>query len=134
MAMNVAPIGARIDSGSTRDVYEHQSDPSLVVKIGRYECYEQNKQEVQRWQAFHEADRKYFCPIVEWADDFSWIAMVKVEKTGQDLRLYRRDGNEQLMKSYVALQMKAHSLAIFDIFDGNVGLLDGELVIIDYAA
>lgn len=134
MAMNVAPVGARIDGGSTRDVYEHQSDSTLVVKIGRHECYEQNRQEVKRWQTFHKDDRKYFCPIVEWADDFSWIAMVKVEKTGRALRLHRSDCDEQIKESYMALRRKAYSLAIFDIFDGNVGLLDGELVIIDYAA
>lgn len=106
--------------GISRTVYIHRD---FVVKVDEHGWC--NQREVALWKAWKGTDlERYLAPVLEWEPKGAqWLVMQKVEQ-------YRPEGN--WAEDYEDLENQARDLGIEDCHDGNVGYLNGRLVVCDY--
>lgn len=81
---------------------------------------EHNQREWQAWEHANAAMREWLAPALACAGDGSWLLVRKAEQVGK-LRWQDVDRIEQ-----------AVGHVIRDLHDGNVGKVDGKLVVTDY--
>lgn len=104
---------AFLGSGVTRKVWD--LGDGQVVKIGSPVA---NETEVIRWVTAIPELRKGLCPVIDWADNYEWIIMRKAD-THAHANLW--DLPEVARRN------------IADLHGGNIAMLDGRPVVIDYA-
>lgn len=86
-----------------------------------------NEREVKNWLRAPDDIRGHLAPIVAWADDYSWLVMVKVDKIAWQL------GRNEYMMASRQLEPVWSRLELEDEHQSNWGLLGEKPVIIDYA-
>ena len=105
---------------TTRNVYF--TDRETVIKQPKKSAFiDENKKEVRAWQAVN--DRTMFAPIVRHANDYSWIEMQQCGRFSAN--------NSEVVDSYKA-KLSDKPYTVSDIHSENLGLLDGEIVCLDY--
>lgn len=110
-----ALCGDKIGEGSSRIVYEHQTDPTLVVKIETQKNSMQNLREFDAWrEVSHTPYAKWFAPI----------------------ELCSTNGRILLQKKTVILPKEDYPKKLPNFFTDfkyqNYGMLDGRFVCHDY--
>lgn len=110
---------------TSRFVYPTSRD--TVVKIPRAEgAVEPNEREVANWEQF--GDSRIMAPIVNHADDYSWIEMKRCRRLeqGQD---------DHLVDVFMSKLSEYDIPNIRDLHIDNIGILpeNGEIVCLDYA-
>ena len=103
-----------LGAGVNRTVFALGDD--LVVKVDQRG--KANHKELNVWQSATPEIKKWLCPIVDWAEDLSWIIMRRVNGVGG--------------WSVVEKIPNTIRRSIGDVHPANVGLLNGRAVIIDY--
>lgn len=108
---------------TSRVVYP--TDHWTVVKIPKYTSTRANQDEVDHWEKYR--DPSIMAPIVDYADDYSWIEM---------LRCYRIDDDrdDHLVDAFME-KMAPYDFEIGDVHPANIGIhpVTKKLVSIDYA-
>lgn len=110
-------LGKEIGRGMTRIVYEHRTDPTLVVKVEHEGGAFQNVREAELW--FEIADTpfaKWFAPVVYVSASGSVIIQKKCER---------------VQKSKYPKKIPGF---LTDTKYGNYGLLNGKFVCFDYGS
>ena len=124
-------LGAFINSGKWRDVYEHTDNPAWVIKVVNPRKEEQrtllrdginpNRNEWEMWQRFKETTLAvHLCPCVSISDDGRCLVMVRAE--GVDIE------RSDTLPPAVTVLLDGGDLNM----SGNWGILDGRPVLIDY--
>ncbi|UBF23260.1 hypothetical protein M1M34_gp073 [Haloarcula tailed virus 2] len=110
--------------GSGRHRMTLALDDDYVVKVGRPD---KNKQEIDAWNsAPNEEKRSVLCPIVDWdRENYRWLVMKRAEFPCRDER--------RMAKTAVRDFMDEHDIVMYDVIPKNVGFVDGEPVVLDYA-
>jgi hypothetical protein len=124
-------LGAFINSGKWRDVYEHPDNPAYVIKVLNPRRDEQrtllrdginpNRNEWGLWQRFKDtAPADHLCPCVSISNDGLYLVMVKAGEVDTER-------SDTLPPAVTAL-LDGGDLHM----SGNWGILDGRPVLIDY--
>jgi hypothetical protein len=124
-------LGAFINSGLWRDVYEHPDNPAWVIKVLNPRREEQqtllndginpNMNEWGMWQRFKDtAPADHLCPCVSISNDGLYLVMVRAE--GVDIE------HSKTLPPAVTVLLDGCDLNM----SGNWGILDGRPVLIDY--
>lgn len=112
-------LGERLAGGAYRDVYAAKNDPSLVVKVWKYEpeCrHHENRREALAWEYLRKCPvkSKNFLPIVGHTADYKQVVLPRC----------------------TARAYMPHSLKVppkwDDLHCGNVGIYENRMVILDY--
>lgn len=112
-----------IGGGLSREVYTSK-ERDIVVKLevnNEDEEFNQNKQEVENWLQLSSEVKKFFLPILAYADDYSWLVMPfanDIEGKEEEINL-----EKELRKSNIYYE---------DFSWSNIGVYKGETVIRDY--
>lgn len=97
-----------------------------------------NRIEWKIWQQFKGTpEEKYLCPIIAISEDGRYLLMVKVDRTLNDEQEQWRDENGYYRGGPsidAELSQFCYKNSIYDTHSGNIGILDGRQVLIDYAA
>ena len=110
-----------IGSGSTRVVFT--VDENHVIKFCSPKA---NKNEVELYNNASEYIKDLLCPVVEYADDYSWLVMKKAEvPKNTSRRLAIRDEVEEMLSKAKKHWLDSHSY--------NSGIYNDKPVVIDYA-
>lgn len=110
-------IGERIGRGSLRDVYRLKFNPDLVIKIERNPIHRHNIQEYLFWQEWKHAKsiRKWLAPIEYISPCGTYLIQRYAEPLPRKYTLPK-------IPKWVA-----------DVKPANFGLINGKLVVVDYA-
>ena len=115
-----------IASGRHRHTFELSDE--YVLKVGNPPS---NEKEVNAWESVPEDVKKYFCPVVDYAEDYTWVVMRRAD----DIRNFSDLSKDQCCDIEMELEQKMmeNNVIIYDVITKNIGMLDDEPVIIDYA-
>ncbi len=95
-------------------------EKSVVIKISRSDGMMQNRDEIEIWQQLDDSAREHVAPIITWADDYSWIIQRRASQ-----------GAPPGASKTVAERLDEAGWTCSDIRPDNVGLIDGEPVLMD---
>jgi hypothetical protein len=111
-----------LGSGRHKTVYDLGP---CVLKTAQYEYSKPEiLREVKLWQKANKELRKYLAPIVAWAEDGSWSLQVKCDKFNYTVA----DEND-----YSAATRVLGKHGVSDLLPMNLGILNGQVVAIDYS-
>jgi len=129
--MSIVPRRAEMDRpyhktalATTREVYP--TSEGTVIKAPKREHHvEVNENEVANWKEY--GNERIMAPIVDWAEDYSWIEMVECYRLSYD-----RD--HSFVRKFEG-KMSDFEFRIVDLHAGNLGLHpeSRDIVCIDYA-
>lgn len=116
----------RLGGGVSRDVYD--LGDGYVIKIAKHADFsDYNTDEIDLYKrATGTKYEQYFAPIVAADSSGRWLVMEKADMSGErDINLGRQivDDLHEVIREY----------NLYDIHVGNVGIIDGKSVLIDYA-
>ena len=125
--LTMTPIGTataecrRAGTGLYRTVYALDANHVLKLATNAFDLsIQSNKREVTQWyEAVVTGDElaAWLCPIVAWAEDYTWLIM-------------RRATGITEHNCYELPEPVRNRL--LDLHSGNIGVLDGHVVVIDY--
>lgn len=114
--------GERLGYGAFREVYVHNFDPTLVIKIEHMRSYKNertvcNFQEFENWKSFQYCDKisKWLAPCVSLSPD----GRILLQKRAEPARVSE-------------LPDKVPKF-LTDLKTSNFGFIDGKLVAVDYS-
>lgn len=115
-----------LGGGVSRDVYD--LGDGYVIKIAKQVAFtDYNTDEIELYKrAREDGNADYFAPIIAADSSGRWLVMQKADTSGErDIALGRQivDDLHAVISEY----------ALYDIHIGNVGTIDGNPVLIDYA-
>jgi hypothetical protein len=112
-----------VGSGLSREVYADRFR-NIVVKLevnNEDKNFNQNKQEVKNWLQLSSEVKKFFLPILAYAEDYSWLVMPFAPSIEKDEE--RINFEKELRKDDIYYE---------DFCWSNIGVYKGKAVIRDY--
>lgn len=133
----------RLGTGSYRETFD-LGDGHVLKRNWDYRTTNGAADEAQVWAAVEGTSvERYFCPVKGIDPKGRWIVMPKADSIGYP-NCKAADGSDDYSKQYFAQArfgewVRAHAHAagdveveLSDLHNGNVGMLDDHLVIVDY--
>lgn len=119
----------KLGQGCSREVYVHPFDPSKVIKAPRNDGgVADNEDEYAVWLEAGPQLRKSLAPVVELTDD-GYLVMERVQMIHNMPLLSCKLAQIRSERDALELPPELH----WDVHPGNYGVLDGRVVMHDYA-